>query len=903
MNTPEQKQKYAEAIRKLIPVNDLSPEGQNQAIARGELLELKKKDILFNQGDRDGFSYYLLEGEIELEANKQVHSSITASSDRARYPMAQLQPRQFTGKAKVPSVVLKFDRNALDKLMVMNQSKPAEEAIADNLSSVEIDIVDGVDDDGDWMTRMLQSEIFAGMPTANIHQLFSLLEPIEYQAGDKVITQGEPGNHYYIIQEGRCEVLRQSQPGGKEIRLAELGPGDSFGEEALIAATTRNATIRMLTPGIVAQLSKENFVTLIQKSVLKAVSNARANEIVLAGGKWLDVRFKNEHDRSSIDGCLHIPLNILRLQLEKLDKKIHYVLFCDTGGRSSTAAFLLTDRGFTASYLDGGLVNHPELAPPEDVTEAPKIPPAAAKPKPEAVPAAKPAAAAAPAQSKPQAAPAVKPAAPKPAAPASAPATAGAAEVKPAPKPAAAPAKPQPKPDATPTPVAAKPKVETPAPAARPPVAPSPAPAPKPVTVALDDDDDMDPDIKASVLEAELTRTNFQIERAKQQDLTEQKNAEAAKRLEEERANIEEAKRRVEEDARRLREKEQASLKKLEQEAAQRMEQERKKIEEVYSRNAEEMEKLEKMRHDAEENLRQERERIEREAEEARKNRQDVEKIRQELEAARKAMEEEARKRELEQEEMRKQLEQQAKQNLELERRKLAEQIARNNAEMEKAHQERAIAEAARVAAKQEAELMIQEYKSQHDRNRADEEARIRAERQKLEEEQKKIQQALIDIQRTRAEAEALKRAALAEITALKAKQYQEEVTRSEAARNELKDKIKLAQEKLAKATEKVALVEQDEEKATVAKKTNEQDMSKNVAEEEALRKQLESDLSEFKVELEEREREYANATTQIQHMKRIKERAEAAKQAAENAAKDLLSDIAGQLGTPNKKP
>ena len=103
------------------------------------------------------------------------------------------------------------------------------------------------------------------------------------------------------------------------------------------------------------------------------------------------------------------------------------------------------------------------------------------------------------------------------------------------------------------------------------------------------------------------------------------------------------------------------------------------------------------------------------------------------------------------------------------------------------------------------------------------------------------------------------------------------------------------------KATQKITRVDQDEEQAVVAKKVNEEDLTKKMAEEESLRKQLAADLDEFKDELEEQEREYANATTQLEHMRRIKERAEAAKKSAQNAAQDLLSDVASQLG--DKKP
>jgi CRP-like cAMP-binding protein len=121
MNTPEIIEKYADTIRALIPINELSQDVQNEIIKNAVLIELKKKQQIFKQGDRDNFSYYLLDGEIQLEANNQVHNSIVGDTDRAQYPMAQLQPRQFSGIAKVDTVVMRIDRNSLDKMLVMNQ--------------------------------------------------------------------------------------------------------------------------------------------------------------------------------------------------------------------------------------------------------------------------------------------------------------------------------------------------------------------------------------------------------------------------------------------------------------------------------------------------------------------------------------------------------------------------------------------------------------------------------------------------------------------------------------------------------------------------------------------------------------------------------------------------------------
>ncbi len=361
-----------ERIKELIPINELPQNLQTRLFERAKIMDVKKSRFIFKQGDKDNYSYYLLEGEIELHANKQVDSIIQSDSDRAKYALAQLQPRQFSAKAKTPLKVLMVDRNNLDQLLVLAQETATDPTLRP-AADMEVDIVDGVDDDTDWMTQMLQSELFSRMPMANIHQLFALLEPIEFSAGDVVIKQGDPGEHYYIISEGRCAVSRKPSPKSNDVKLAELKVGDSFGEEALISESTRNATITMITDGVLMELAKDTFVELVKNPTLQSLKFDEADALVNEGSaQWLDVRFPNEHQESSIEGSINIPLNALRLQTDKLDTSVIYILYCDTGGRSSTGTFLLAERGFDVTYLDGGLVNNPEAVGVQTVV--PKAP-------------------------------------------------------------------------------------------------------------------------------------------------------------------------------------------------------------------------------------------------------------------------------------------------------------------------------------------------------------------------------------------------------------------------------------------------------------------------------------------------------------------------------------------------
>ena len=56
-----------------------------------------------------------------------------------------------------------------------------------------------------------------------------------------------------------------------------------------------------------------------------------------------------------VEGAANIPLYSLRLKLAGLDRNRHYVVCCDTGRRSSACAYILSERGFQASVLKGGL--------------------------------------------------------------------------------------------------------------------------------------------------------------------------------------------------------------------------------------------------------------------------------------------------------------------------------------------------------------------------------------------------------------------------------------------------------------------------------------------------------------------------------------------------------------------
>ncbi|MFT5416061.1 MAG: CRP-like cAMP-binding protein [Gammaproteobacteria bacterium] len=355
-------QQFESVFRRLVPLNGLSTARQQQLLAHAEILKFGSREFIFREGDRDNFAYFLLDGTLELLTQDQLVKKIDGGATDGVYPLAQLQPRQLSARAKSSVTVLRVNRGLMDKLLAIDGASEIQ-----NVTVSEID----AEDDGDWMTRMLHSELFSRVPAANIQRVFTRLESVSVSAGDIVVEQDAPGDYYYIIQYGRCEVSRRTSGGKNGIKLAELGPGDTFGEEALVSDSQRNANVKMLTDGALMRLAKQDFIELIKTPLLNMLDLSEGDQRVADNGAvWVDVRFPEEHTSGAIEGSINQPLNTLRMHAERLDKDRIYIVYCDSGARSAVAAFLLSERGFDVHCLRGGLREYGILSTVDETSDA-----------------------------------------------------------------------------------------------------------------------------------------------------------------------------------------------------------------------------------------------------------------------------------------------------------------------------------------------------------------------------------------------------------------------------------------------------------------------------------------------------------------------------------------------------
>ena len=341
-----EEQKLTDLLKRFSPLDGLKRDNLLALGRKVQIRELSPGQLLFKEGDTEKRTFYIVTGTLELVDGGNVVGTVEGGGQLARNPIAPVFPRRVTAKARDRVQFISIDSDLLDVMLTWDQT-----------GTYEVTELQGAHEESndDWMTMLLQAKAFHKIPPANIQAIFMRMQQINYKSGDVVLKQGAEGDYFYVLTRGRALVTRETPLSKDGIKLAELAVGDTFGEEALISDAKRNATVTMQTDGSVMRLGKDDFKKLLNEPMLDWVSRDQAEQIVASGGQWLDVRLPSEFENQHLDGAVNIPLYFIRLKINTLDREKQYVVCCDTGRRSSAGAYILSERGFNAFVLNGGI--------------------------------------------------------------------------------------------------------------------------------------------------------------------------------------------------------------------------------------------------------------------------------------------------------------------------------------------------------------------------------------------------------------------------------------------------------------------------------------------------------------------------------------------------------------------
>ena len=108
--------------------------------------------------------------------------------------------------------------------------------------------------------RLSHIELFSELTNKEIKKVASFMTTIDVRAGRDLTVQGTVGREFMIIAEGEATVRRKGR------LVATLGPGDFFGELAVIAGVPRTATVTAESAMVVEALNRREFSSLLDES-------------------------------------------------------------------------------------------------------------------------------------------------------------------------------------------------------------------------------------------------------------------------------------------------------------------------------------------------------------------------------------------------------------------------------------------------------------------------------------------------------------------------------------------------------------------------------------------------------------------------------------------------------------
>lgn len=247
-------------IKKVVPKDFKTMDALAKAIAKNVLFshldENERPDILdamfpvsahsgeviIQQGDEGDNFYVIDQGEVEVFVDGNMVTVIGEGGSFGELALIYGTPRAATVKAKTDVKLWGLDRDSYRRIL-MGSTIRKRKMYEEFLSKVSI----------------LES-----LEKWERYTVADALEPCGFEDGETIVRQGEPGDDFYIIVEGRAVVMQQRSGGGSvdaepPVEVGHLGPSDYFGEIALLLDRPRAATVIAKGPLKCVKLDRARF--------------------------------------------------------------------------------------------------------------------------------------------------------------------------------------------------------------------------------------------------------------------------------------------------------------------------------------------------------------------------------------------------------------------------------------------------------------------------------------------------------------------------------------------------------------------------------------------------------------------------------------------------------------------
>jgi CRP-like cAMP-binding protein/Zn-dependent protease len=251
----------AQLIDGLPAFDDLPEEVLSDLAGRVRLRILHAGEPVFRQGDRPDAFYVIRTGTVQIEdedpetGDTRVIRTMARGESFGELGLLGSHRRQATVRAVGEVELFEVDKGTFDRLLAEDMRAPEFGHTMQALAELR------------------ELPVFGGLDSEQLSAILEHGEWITTSPGDRLITQGEPGDRFYVVASGRAEVIRDGAPVGS------VSKGMYFGEVALLRDVPRTATVTASTPMRLFALDRDGFELVIADAFRRGTLRPAADRI------------------------------------------------------------------------------------------------------------------------------------------------------------------------------------------------------------------------------------------------------------------------------------------------------------------------------------------------------------------------------------------------------------------------------------------------------------------------------------------------------------------------------------------------------------------------------------------------------------------------------------------------
>ena len=232
------------AIHRHSVLTDLTEDARDVLISRMKHYHLEPNQIVFEQGSEGTTFFVIGNGEVEVLVNSQVVNTLKTGDSFGEVALLHHVPRSATVRTLEKCDLWGLDthtfREAVQQVNIKNYTE--NRAFLDSVG------------------------LFSSLTANEKESLLSALSSQRFLPGKHIVTEGEPGDVFYLIKEGTVACSMNG------VERRKMRKGEYFGEQALLYNTTRTATITADNTVSVLSIGRDQLVEVLGRSLQQILS-------------------------------------------------------------------------------------------------------------------------------------------------------------------------------------------------------------------------------------------------------------------------------------------------------------------------------------------------------------------------------------------------------------------------------------------------------------------------------------------------------------------------------------------------------------------------------------------------------------------------------------------------------